>query len=184
MKKITAFFFYSSFFISLCAFGLVWETYLLTGLPVYWPVPLLVFSATLFLYNFDNLLPYKTGQQMVLSERKNWLLTHRKTLLGLVVISGTAALGLFFYLLPKVPLWFILPLFLVSVLYSLPVIPGRKGRFPLRDVPLLKVFLVALVWAALTVGLQLLVAGTELDQSYITGLLLRRFLFIFALTLL
>lgn len=184
MKKITDLFLYSSFFISLCGLGLVLETYLLTAQPPNWPVALLIFFATLFLYNLDNLLPYKTGQQMVLSERKKWLLGHRKFLLGLVIGSGTAALGLFLYLFPRIPIGFILPVFLISILYSLPVIPFKGKTIPLRDVPFLKVFLVATVWAALTVVLPLLVAGENLNQDYHLLLIVRRFLFIFALTLL
>ena len=121
---------------------------------------------------------------MVLSERKKWLLGHRKFLLAVVIFSGAAALGLFLYLFPKIPLGFILPVFLVSILYSLPVIPYGGKRIPLRDVPFLKVFLVALVWSALTVALPLLVSGESLSSSYNLLLLLRRFLFIFALTLL
>jgi hypothetical protein len=144
----------------------------------------LIFFATLFLYNLDNLLPYKTGQQMVLSERKKWLLTHRKFLKAVVTISGLAAFMLFLKLLPHIPLAFILPVFLVSILYSLPFLPGKNKRIPLRDVPFLKVFLIAGVWSALTVLLPLLIAGENLDTEYNQTLLLRRFLFIFALTLL
>lgn len=183
MKKLTDFFFYSSFFISICAFALVAETYLLCRLPINWPVSFLIFFATLFLYNLDNLLPYKTAQKMLLTERKSWLLQHQAWLKVVVVISGLAALGLFIFLVPKIPLAFIIPVFLISILYSLPVFPGRNGKFPLRDVPFLKVFLIALVWAALTVWLPLLVDGSKMDL-YQQILILRRVLFIFALTLL
>jgi hypothetical protein len=164
--------------------ALVAETYLLCHLPVNWSVSFLIFFATLFLYNLDNLLPYKTAQKMLLTERKNWLLQHQNWLKAVVVFSGVGALSLFIFLLPKVPLVFIIPVFLISILYSLPVLPGRNGKFPLRDIPFLKVFLIALVWAALTVWLPLLIDGKNIDSATKELLILRRVLFIFALTLL
>ena len=184
LKKLNDLFFYSSFFISLCSLALTTETHLLAALPLNWPVLLLVFFATLFLYNLDSLLPYKTAQVNVISERKAWLLSHRRFLKMVVIVSGLIAAGLFFYLLPQIPIAFILPIFLVSVLYSLPVFKNKNGRFPLRDVPFLKVFLIAGVWAALTVWLPLLVAGKPISFTAEGLLILRRFLLIFALTLL
>ncbi len=168
----------------MCGLALTFETYLLANLDPDWRVLLLVFLATLFLYNLDNLLPYKTAQVQLLSERKKWLIAYRKFLKRIVFISGAAALILFILLLPQIPFTFILPVFLVSILYSLPVLKGRQGWFPLRDVPFLKVFLIAGVWAAITVWLPLLVAGKGISFSAEGLLILRRFLFIFALTLL
>ena len=121
---------------------------------------------------------------MVLSERKKWLLAHRKFLLGVVLVSGLAALLLFLKLFALIPLAFILPVFLISILYSLPFLRVKSRRIPLRDVPFLKVFLIAGVWSLLTVLLPLLIAGEDLGENYNQSLLLRRFLFIFALTLL
>lgn len=168
----------------MCGLALTTETHLLAGLPLNWPVLLLVFFATLFLYNLDNLLPYKIAQVTVISERKAWLLAHRGFLKLVVSCAGLAAAGLFLYLLPRIPIAFILPIFLVSVLYSLPVFKNSGGRFPLRDIPFLKVFLIAGVWAALTVWLPLLIAGQPIGFAAEGALILRRFLLIFALTLL
>ena len=184
MKKLADFFFYSSFFISLCSLALTYETHLLADLPQNPKLLALIFFATLFLYNLDSLLPYKTAQIALLSERKKWLLAHQNWLKIIVVISALAASGLFLLLLPKIPLSFILPIFLISIFYSLPVFKGNNGRYPLRDIPFLKVFLIAGVWAALTVWLPLLVAGKEISFTTEGLLILRRFLFIFALTLL
>jgi 4-hydroxybenzoate polyprenyltransferase len=130
------------------------------------------------------LLPYKAGQQHFLSERKKWIFSHRKLLLGVAVFSGIMVLALYAQLYRQVPFWFFIPFFFISVFYSVPVLPTAKGFIPLRDVPLLKVFLVALVWSGLTVLLPLLVSGTEIGVTEIYRFLLRRFLFIFALTLL
>lgn len=168
----------------MCALALTFETYLQAALPANREVLLLVFLATLFLYNLDSLLPYKTAQTSLLSERKTWLLAHRKFLKAIVLVSGLVAAGIFLKLLPQIPLVFIIPIFLISVLYSLPVFKGRNGWFPLRDIPFLKVFLIAGVWAALTVWLPLLIAGKPISFTAEGLLILRRFLFIFALTLL
>ncbi|MFC5270713.1 hypothetical protein [Adhaeribacter terreus] len=184
LKKLTDFLFYSSIFISLCGLALTAETYLVARIPLDARVGLLIFFATLFLYNLDSLLPYKTGQHLFLSERKKWIFGHRKLLLGVAVFSGMVVLALYTQLYRQVPFWFFIPFFIISVFYSLPVLPTTKGFIPLRDVPLLKVFLVALVWSGLTVLLPLLVSGAEIGAEEIYRFLLRRFLFIFALTLL
>ncbi|MBK0404298.1 hypothetical protein I5M27_14975 [Adhaeribacter sp. BT258] len=184
MKKLTDFLFYSSIFISLCGLALTAETYLVARIPLDWRVGFLIFFATLFLYNLDSLLPYKTGQQHFLSERKKWIFGHRRLLLGLAVFSGMMVVALYALLYQLVPFWFFIPFLVISIFYSLPVLPAAKGFIPLRDVPLLKVFLVALVWSGLTVLLPLLVSGAEIGLEELSRFLLRRFLFIFALTLL
>jgi 4-hydroxybenzoate polyprenyltransferase len=184
LKKLTDLLFYSSIFISLCGLALTAETYLVARIPLDGRVGFLIFFATLFLYNLDSLLPYKTGQQLFLSERKKWIFGHRKLLLIMAVFSGLMVLALYTQLYQQVPFWFFIPFLVISVFYSLPVLPTTKGFIPLRDVPLLKVFLVALVWSGLTVLLPLLVSGVAIGPEEIYRFLLRRFLFIFALTLL
>ncbi|MCP6134472.1 hypothetical protein NL393_35375, partial [Klebsiella pneumoniae] len=58
--------------------------------------------------------------------------------------------------------WFVLHLVIVAGLYSVPIIPEREKYIPLRDIPLLKVFLIAYVWSAITVQLPLMEAGLDI----------------------
>ncbi|WP_426490115.1 UbiA family prenyltransferase [Hymenobacter sp. 102] len=173
---------YSSTWLSLAALGLMWATFLFWRVHI--PVPLggLIFSATLFLYNLDSVLPYKQGQHPGLSRRKQWMQRHRRALLGVALAAGAVAGALFLRdarLLRLTP--FLVHLGLISVLYSMPLLRRRGRWWALRDLPLLKVFLIAYVWAGVTVWIPALYLGRGLLEPVVGVLFLRRFLFILAL---
>ncbi len=95
----------------------------------------------------------------------------------LVLGSGIAAFSSLFLLELRV-LIALIPVALLSVFYALPVFGSGKG---LRDLPYLKVFLIALSWAYLTV----LVLGVKFGRSLgpMDGVLfLERAFFVFAIT--
>jgi 4-hydroxybenzoate polyprenyltransferase len=172
---------YSSTWLALAALGLTWATFLYWRIDIPWRLATLIFAATLFLYNIDSVLPYKFRQQQQVSGRKRWMLAHRRAMLGLAVVALAVAGGLFF-----VDGWRHLTLFLghltaISLLYSLPLLKWRGRWWALRDVPLLKVFLIAYVWAAVTVWVPALALGKALEAPLVVVLFARRFLFILAL---
>jgi hypothetical protein len=172
---------YSSVFISICAFGLTVETYLLTGMEVSLPMAGFVFLATLFTYNISSVQRtwrgWRSGDAL-----QPWGIRYQRQLTLLALLSLGGALTLFFVYGLRVNLWFVLVLALISVGYTVPLFfPGVK---PLRSVPLLKVFLIALVWSAVTVLFPLVDAGAAIGSAPVLLLWLRRFLFILALALL
>ncbi len=173
------------------AASLTWATGQLLRQALPWQVSALVGAATLALYNFDGLVPYKRAQPAT-TRRGHWLRTHPRTLLLLALVGVIGAAPLALHLLLTAPrlLWLLLPLTVLAGLYSVPVLPGATGqpgvtprRRPLRDVPALKGVLIAAVWAGLTVGLPALVLPTPVPSAALTVLLLRRFLWILTLTL-
>jgi 4-hydroxybenzoate polyprenyltransferase len=171
---------YSSVFISLCAFGLTVETYLLSGLAVSLPMAGFVFLATLFTYNISSLQRTWHGWNAA-QDHQSWGIRHQQELAILALLSLTGAAALFFIYELQINLWFVLVLALVSVGYTVPLLYKRIK--PFRSVPLLKVFLIALVWSAVTVLFPLIDAGMAMDAATLV-LWLRRFLFILALALL
>ncbi|UYZ61903.1 UbiA prenyltransferase family protein [Hymenobacter weizhouensis] len=174
---------YSSTWLALAALGLTWATFL------HWRVHIpprlggLVFAATLFLYNLDSVLPYKHQQAVGLSGRKRWIRAHRRELLALALVALGVA-GTLFWLddWPRL-LGFSTHLLLISGLYSWPLVRVRGRWRALRDLPLLKVFLLAYVWAAVTVWLPALYLGRPLGAPVVLALFARRFLFVLALAL-
>lgn len=176
---------YSSVFISFCGFALTLETYLLAGLPVSWPMAVFVFLATLFTYNLSSVQSIiRRPNQSINRHDPVWGQRHKKELAALGLLSVVAAIGIYFGFGLRVNLWFLLHLALISVGYTVPMLYKRKFVKPLRSVPLLKVFLIAYVWAAVTAMFPLLDAGLEVWQPETLWLFLRRFLFILALALL
>ncbi len=182
-RQLLNVFLYSNLFISLCAAGLAYETYLLSGVDGSLRMAAIVFFGTMLVYNLDGLLPYKFNQQEVLSERLHWIRENKLLLQTIVMGSILLVLYLYYTALFTLNFWFILHLGVVAGLYSVPFIPDREGNIPLRDVPLLKVFLIAYVWSAITVQLPLMEASHDLFKADSLLLFARRFLFLFALTL-
>ncbi|WP_375416242.1 UbiA family prenyltransferase [uncultured Hymenobacter sp.] len=153
-------------------------------------LPWLAFAATLLVYNLDAALPYKHGQPAGASARRQWQQQHRRLLLALA--AGAAAMAGWFFLVDG---WWRHPVLLghlaaLALLYSVPV-PGwawrglkreggGRGR-ALREIPLLKGWLIAYVWAAVTVGLPALALERTLAQTW--PLLAQRLLLVLALAL-
>ncbi|RDC66017.1 UbiA prenyltransferase family protein [Adhaeribacter pallidiroseus] len=177
---------FSNLFIATCAFGLVCQTYLLLHLPVrYWQA-CLAFLATFFIYNLDGLLPYKFNQNVIVSERKVWLMNNRSVLLFSIGLAAIMAVFLFIRYGQPHYFWLIGHLVAISFFYSWRIIPQKNGvSIPLRNIPLLKIFLIAYVWSCVTVILPLLALAVDnfLLSTNVGILFMRRFTFLFALTL-
>lgn len=181
LKRCTDAVLYSSTWLAMAAVGLTWATFLFWNVHIPLRLAVLIFTATLFLYNLDSVLPYKHGQRLVLSERKLWMIQHRRELF-LLALATLAIAGTLFVL----DGWVHLTLFLghlmaISLLYSLPLVRVRGRWRALRDLPLLKVFLIAYVWAAITVWVPALYLGKAMATPVLLLLFARRFCFILAL---
>ncbi|GAA4310878.1 UbiA family prenyltransferase [Nibribacter koreensis] len=183
LLKILDFILFSNIFIAACATALVWETYLLSGMPMSTRLGVMAFFATLFVYNADSLLPYKFNQDVPLTKRMAWVQKNRLVLMAIAATSVLCVFALYWMAAFELSFWFMLHLMVVAGLYSIPVLPDREGYIPLRDIPFLKVFLIAYVWSAITVQLPQMEAGRDLFAADSLILFVRRFLFIFALTL-
>ena len=141
----------------------------------------LVFAATLLVYNLDAALPFKHREPAGASARKAWQQRHRLLLLGLAGTAGAVA-GFFFFAdgwgryLPLLA-----PLVALALLYSWPLWPWHGRPRALREVPLLKGFLIAVVWTVVTVGLPVLLA--QQPVAAVAGLLGQRFCLIMVITI-
>lgn len=184
-ERVIGWLLYSSVFISCCAFSLTVETYLLAGLPVSLPMAVFAFLATMFTYNLSSVQSVLRHpgqptyrQSAIFSQRNKKLLA----VLGLVSIAGAAVVYIGFGL--RMNAWLMLHLALISIGYTVPIVYKAKKVKPLRSVPLLKVFLIAYVWAAVTALFPLMQAGMAVWEPEALLLFLRRFLYILALALL
>jgi 4-hydroxybenzoate polyprenyltransferase len=149
--------------------------------PVGWRVAVLVFVATLLTYNLDAVLPFKYRQPAGTSGRKAWQQRHRR---GLLLLAGVAALVGAYLLLVDGWTHFLpvlLPLTALALGYSWPLVKWRGRRRAMREIPFLKVFLIAGVWATVTVCLPALALRQPLASA--TGLLAQRFCLVVALAI-
>ena len=136
-----------------------------------------VFSATLFLYGLHRIVGIQKVQAFSDKYRYAIINQYRSHILFYAIVGGIVAAWFFFYLSTTSQLLIVLPAFL-SLGYVLPFF-GKKRR--LRDFDYLKIFLVAIVWAFITVVLPLV--EYDLFSNVSILLLLERMLFIFAITL-
>lgn len=184
LVRLLHFVLYGHLLLAAAAAALTWATGALLGQHLPAGLPGLAGAATLALYNFDGLMPYKRRQPAG-TGRGQWLRTHHRTLAALAVLGVGVAAPLAWHLLRTAPdAWLRLaPLAALAVLYSVPIVPQNGRLRPLRDVPLAKGVLIAAVWTGVTVALPARLGAPAVGAAALGVLLARRFLFVLALTL-
>lgn len=171
--------FYGNFWIAACALAMFWQTeFILNGTISATDLAGFVFGSTLFIYAGHRVVGMEKvkkfadkGRYAVISTFKNhiWIYT------GL----GALLAGYFFWQVDfRIKALILLP-GLLSIGYILPAFGGKKR---LRDFNFIKIFLVAFVWAWVTVALPWLYFQNALSADFFL-LFIERFLFIFAITI-
>ncbi|MFB6352267.1 MAG: UbiA family prenyltransferase [Bradymonadaceae bacterium] len=174
---------FSNLFIALAAVAFTHESYYLLGAdPHLSPLLALVFCATLIVYDLDRLSGASSEDTVDATRRHRWVDRHRRLLWATTGLAAIGAVTTLFFV-PRALLWALIPLGLVSLGYSLPVIWSDSGPYRLKDIAGLKIFLISFVWAGATA---LLPAVEVLDDPLtpeVAWLIAERALFIFAITL-
>lgn len=150
MAKLLKFVIYSNLLISICALAFVHSgVQLLHAEGVSIRAQVLVFSATFLIYNLNIFLVHlirnkKAGE----GEKMAWFRTHRHTMTVLISLNALGLLWAFPYHSWQESLFFI-HLGIISVLYNVPDKYAQSKFRSARSVPLLKIFLIAYVWASI-----------------------------------
>ncbi len=139
---------YGNFWISACALAACWQTHLLLlhTVPLADPYPWLVAGGTLALYSTHRLIGIRKTRSFGNAGRYRVIRNYRHHILLYGMLGAALAGGLFTQLRPA-GRWALLGPALVSLLYVAPLFRGKR----LRDLPLVKIFLIALAWSLLTV---------------------------------
>lgn len=176
---------YSNVWIALGAAATTWQSLLLFDTEVNILYVLFVGFATLATYNFQRIIKFRNRPEYVQAGRNNWLFRNRKTLLLITLIAGIgtalSALYLPFFAFPT-----LLIMALISLLYVVRFIPRKDKKLALRDLPLMKVFLIALVWTVVSVVIPLQNStGFEfvVTPQILVLALLEKFSFVLAITI-
>lgn len=177
-KKIFNFLLFSNIFIGLGAGLLVSSTFVFLGYnPIkYIALLFFTFSATVFVYTFHALLRFPEA----VSVRADWIRKEQVGLKGILVLSLFLAAYTLFSL-SFTSAFHLIPLTIIAILYSLKFnFLGKE--ISLKSTSFLKVFLIAFVWAYITVILPVLEAGFTFSMFPFL-LFLKRFLLIAALAI-
>lgn len=175
---------YSNLFVAICVAAYTHLTYTLYNLPQQnsWIVLLMVLCFTFITYNGQRLfrLKQKVSTYRSLGERLKWVVKHQKIL---SIFSGLAGLigfiGLFFI---NSACWVLLiPMGILSLFYVVPI-PFVNKSF--REINYAKIFLIALVWSLIIVGLPFIESlGLDIEIKTFFLAFGQCFLFILAITL-
>lgn len=173
----------SNIYISLAAVALTVATQVQLGMHPQWhPYLFIIFFATLFEYNLHRLITVLTNKEALKSEKHRWVNENMKAFYLLVFIS-VVGFGVVALLAKKEILVTFAPIALITVLYSIPVSANPKHLLRLREIPYLKIFMIAAIWSASTILLPIVQSSETFSQTHIFAMLSERFFFILAITI-
>ncbi len=178
---------FSNLFIALGAVAQTLLTYQLLEVQAQSHVLAFVFFSTLLIYNLSMLLikPAKPQQSPLI--RVRWIYAHPRLLWSMCLISALCLIPLSLLYLGYPAQILMLFLGLLAFAYNIPLFSINQKKIGLRNLPGIKLFLIAFVWSVTCVFLPIL----ELEYRYgfpITFnetflLVAKRFLFICAITI-
>ena len=137
---------------------------------------LLVFFAASLSYNLQRVVRHRSSKT-INSSRHRWVYHQKKFLYSLIIISSCISGYLFFSLFTFYELLYFSPLIAIALLYAVKVF-GKS----LRDIPFIKIILIALSWAAVTVLIPAYI-NQESPANDAWILFILNFIYIFALVI-
>lgn len=188
--SILDFLLFSNFFIAICAVAQGLVTYhLLNAQPSQYVLALLFF-ATLLIYNLSVLLSKPKDPENSPFKRVRWIFSHHRLTISTTLISALCLvpLGLLYLSFEsKLLMGFV---GLLAIAYNIPFLTLNNKKIGLRNIPGIKLFLIAFVWASSCVLLPIVELESVKSAHQITVplsetvlLVAKRFLFICAITI-
>ena len=152
MHAAFKYFVYGSWWVAICAacMGLLSWFELTSN---WWNAPLFVFilGSTLVVYNLNMLSGLEDLRKVGTdSERHHWCLENESLMKATLVIGLILAGGSIWWL-HKVAWLLLIPLALLTLAYTTPIINTKASKIRVREIWLWKIFIIAAVWAGMTV---------------------------------
>ncbi len=181
--KLFNFIINTNIYISLAAVFLTLATQVQLGMePQLHPYLFIIFFATIFEYNLHRLITIITNPKSLDDPKHSWVKANLKAFYFLVIFS-VFGFCIAAFLAKRTVLITLLPIGIVTLFYSLPVFKTKKTIFRLREIPCLKIFLIAFVWSATTILLPIIQSENSYDQWHVVTMLIERAIFVFAITI-
>lgn len=186
MRGLFTYFVYGSWWVALCAASMGLITWFeLTG--TWWNAPLFIFilGSTLVIYNMNMLSGLNELRDMGTdSERHHWCMANERPMnitlvIGLLMVAGSV------WFLNRAIWLLMIPMGLVAMAYVMPIIRKNANKIRIREIGLWKIFLIAVIWAGMTVILPAvhLYGFGQITELLSWQLALERALFILAITI-
>ena len=188
LTDILRFLVFSNFWISIAAAGYSMLTVYQLGLEVpsgfYW----FVGCCTLCSYCLQRYIQFSYRKKKQ-SDRQNWLVGNRLYVGGTILASGIAGAILGLTILTPMQILCFVPVSLISLFYSLKVLgrskkSTRSKNAGLRDLPGVKIFMVAISWSFLCGLMPIWISGfSDMEPIQIIFVCLEKLFFIIAITI-
>jgi len=184
--SILDFLLFSNFFIAICAVAQGLVTYhLLKAKPSEHVLAFLFFS-TLLIYNLAVLLSKPKAPQNSPFKRVRWIFAHHRFTISTTLISALCLIPLGLLYLSFESKLLMVFVGLLSVAYNIPFLSLNQKKIGLRNIPGIKLFLIAFVWASSCVLLPIVELESlhqiQVPLSETVLLVAKRFLFVCAIT--
>jgi hypothetical protein len=162
LKKVLEFFIFSKVYVALCVAFLANTSFKIFGVPANWVVLGFIFFSTLALYAFHQVWGLNSMNTNLLSVRQKWSLANKWSLMWITIIAGIISVTMGFQI-PFKTLILLIPCGLISIGYSTSIFFNRR----LRDVPLIKIYLISIVVSAIVVVLPGIVAEVSCRKVFL-----------------
>lgn len=182
--KITDFLVYSNIYVAIPIVCLTLQTGVLFNLGTEPQFLTFIYCATLFSYCFHRVFPYRKNEVRSLSERHIWVVDNKLSFTVVMILSFTGCIASFFFLKNNA-FYLLLPAGCLTFFYTVPFIKIGGNWTSLRNLPYLKLFLIALTASYITVLLPWFYSnpGRELTNSAVIWVSGERFFFLLAITI-
>ncbi len=167
LKNVLSWIVLTNLFVAFCVVSLAMSTELMID-SYNNKISLFVFFSTIFVYNLQRIIRLKRNHN---HSQKDWIKQNFSIIMILVIISAVISSYLFFEFQLKTQI-LILFIGIISILYP----------FGLREIPFIKIYVIALVWMVTTVLLIIIENHIRITQN-IMLLLIGRFFFVLAITI-
>lgn len=166
---------YGNIWVAIAVMAYVYVGFAQLGISVDWSILAFVFASSLATYNFQRIIRIK--QSKLSGERIEWLRENLQLIKILTVVGASISLVCAFFLPFEILISYAL-LGLISFFYAYRYFNGKA----LRDMPYLKIYLIAFVWA-MTSASPILTQEWGILYSEWLLILLEKMLFILAITI-
>lgn len=160
--SVLDFLLFSNIFIAVCAVAQGLVTYYLLGLPADRYVLAFLFFATLITYNLSVLLTKPEEPQQSPFKRIQWFFEHHRLMISITMIAVLCIIPLallYLSMQAKLLMGFV---GIIALAYNFPFLTLSHQKISLRNLPVIKLFLIAFVWSISCVLLPIV----ELESNY------------------
>ena len=185
--SILDFLLFSNLFIACCAVAQGLVTYYLLKLPPEKPLLAFLFFSTLLIYNLSMLLSKPEQPQKSPFKRVRWIFSHHRLIISITLIAGLCVIPIALLYLSYQSKLLMAFIGMIALAYNFPFLTLNQKKIGLRNLPGIKLFLIAFVWSVSCVLLPIVDLETKYGISVSLGqtllLIAKRFLFICAITI-